>query len=378
MMNGGITPLIKRGFFCNDSSIKYPFKKDTISVRMLMLIALVIPGIVIKFCDSYLRKLIKGGPTSAIKIRLQSDDFQEDGRRSFGMKNLEKIVNEEEVVATIHHQTDHEIERDNSEDYKEQKEATIGSEESVEGSDDAGENDCAEDKPMIPLGAADVSLQTRHRIVRATDKKPEEQDDNRFTGNFIAVPLNRDQNSGSSSKLSLKLRRTFGDFQLFLFGFCTTMLFTGIGKITCGRFRPHFMQRCQPDVDCSKSIDDTKYVMEFTCTNSQLTSKDMSYITTSWPSGHAAVMFYSMTYLIFYLAGVAFVMERVSRAKRPLASVLVFNSIYVLLIGLAGYIAATRVTDYHHHALDVFSGVLIGFSIALVLTRSIPIRSGLH
>lgn len=318
LMNGDIRPLVKRGFFCNDSSIKYPFKKDTISVKLLMLIALIIPAVVIKFCDINLQELIKNGPNIYIP----------------------KIAN-----------------------HKRRK---------VSGDSEELNAEEAEEQELM-----DLQSPTRRRLV-TNGKDLDNELPASTSDTFTAVPLDRDEDADGSSRLCLMIRRTFGDVQLFLFGFCTTMLFTGIGKITCGRFRPHFLQRCQPNVDCSSYPDDSPYVESFTCTNSELTSRDMSYITTSWPSGHAAIMFFSMTYMIVYLNRFTLTKFKLSTSRQPrVRSPLLFNGLYVLMIGLAGYIAGTRISDYHHHTLDVFSGALIGFSIALALIRSSPMRISL-
>jgi len=79
-------------------------------------------------------------------------------------------------------------------------------------------------------------------------------------------------------------KRMFDDRQLYVFGFATTALFTGIGKVVCGRLRPHFMQRCVPNVNCNLPENVYRYIEEFECTGN-ITSRDVSYITTSWPSG---------------------------------------------------------------------------------------------
>ena len=43
--------------------------------------------------------------------------------------------------------------------------------------------------------------------------------------------------------------------------------------------------------------------------------------------------------------------------------------IYVLMMGVAGYISMTRISDYHHHPLDVLSGSIIGSIVALLLSK---------
>lgn len=88
----------------------------------------------------------------------------------------------------------------------------------------------------------------------------------------------------SSTMMGLQSSRNFTDTQLYLFGFATTALFTGIGKTTCGRLRPHFMQRCKPDIACGAVDNLHRYIYDFQCKN-ELRSRDITYISTSWPSG---------------------------------------------------------------------------------------------
>lgn len=288
--------MVQRGFFCDDASINYPYKQETIDLKTLMFIALILPGLIINICDRFLCKLLTN---SAYQV---SDAGFTKKRR--------KASDNSEIV-----------------------------------------HDSEEEQVMISR----PNLITRRNPVINEDV---------------------DERSSNTTRLGFRriniLNRAFGEFQFFFFGFSTTMLFTGIGKITCGRFRPHFMQRCQPDVDCASLVNANKYIEVFTCSNSQLGSRGLSYIMTSWPSGHASVMFYSMFYLAIYLNTVIPAIVQLSslRVKRGFDPLILY-AIYVLMLSLAGYIALTRVSDYHHHPLDVFSGSVIGSLIAIALAKSL-------
>lgn len=177
LLNGDVTPLVRRGFFCDDSTINYPIKTDTIDLKVLMLVGLVIPSLVIKCCDMQLIKLLS---FSALPLSSDSDNL----------------------------------------------------------------------------------LRKRKQNIKRT---------------FLIA----------ASKF---LKRPFGECQLFYFGFASTMFFTGLGKVTCGRMRPHFMQKCQPNVDCTLKQNRNRYIEDFNCTNTNLRSRDFSYITTSWPSGKFIVI----------------------------------------------------------------------------------------
>lgn len=212
LMNGDIKPFIRRGFFCDDSTINYPYKQETIDLKMLMLISLIMPGLIIKICDILLCRLIADltyhgelGTNFARKRRKVSDNSE----------NVFDIEAEEEQVMIKH--------PDNI---------------------------------------------TRRQLVIN-----EVVDDRNIKNTRLAF------------KQATLLNKAYGEFQFFFFGFSTTMLFTGLGKMTCGRFRPHFIQRCQPDIDCTSSANANKYIEEFSCSNNQLGSRGLSYIMTSWPSG---------------------------------------------------------------------------------------------
>lgn len=244
-MNGDIKPVNKRGFFCDDTSITYPFRKETIDLKTLMLVALIVPGLIVKFCDNWLKKTMSNlnqvgrRQTRKAKKRRKSDDVID--------------VEEEELIAV-------------PDDMKRRQLVS-------------GENDSVSD--------------TTNKSKRNDD----DNDDDEANGEvnlFTRIPLDSDEESKRTTKTEPSqdgvdiLQRNFGEFQIFFFGLITTMLFTGIGKVTCGRLRPHFMQRCIPDIDCSSKENANKYIENFVCTNSQLRSRDLSYITTSWPSGKSS------------------------------------------------------------------------------------------
>ena len=173
----------------------------------------------------------------------------------------------------------------------------------------------------------------------------------------------------SNSKLSLSyfpkdLQRTL----------CTYMvtgglvhLATEITKAYVGYLRPFFYEHCQPSEDFS-----------------QYTNPDYSEdIRRSFPSGHASVAFATMTLFSLYLDGrfgvrsaamvvphdgkhndkeyrkLVAVMTTTPTRRQRLVSVL-----SLLPIGLALYIASSRIVDNAHFPADVMAGSLIGFGIA--------------
>lgn len=326
LMNGDFHPFVKRGFFCDDSTINYPFKIDTVGIKTLLSAAVLVPALAIKYCDTKLRRLLQR--RRSLSMQTRSNSLPKKQRKISGeVKDMdvegERLIN----------------------------------------SDMTNNND----------------VKRRHNCLDASSKSDDEslaQDGSDMNDDLVQVPLDdSDKNERAQAEQFKEVieahyfRRKFGEAQLFIFGVATTMLFTGIGKMTVGRFRPHFLQRCQPDIDCSHKSNMYKYIEDFTCTNRNLRERDISYIATSWPSGHASLSFFSAIYLIIYLHSVIPVIMQLgsARMKRGFEPLLLYAS-YVFMLGSAGYISLTRISDYHHHPTDVFSGCVLGTIIAVALS----------
>ncbi|XP_067003181.1 phospholipid phosphatase 1 isoform X3 [Anabrus simplex] len=100
----------------------------------------------------------------------------------------------------------------------------------------------------------------------------------------------------------LWIRRWCHAVSVFLFGAAVTKLLVDSAKYTLGRLRPHFLNVCLPDVDCNKpDITQHDYIDNYECTGSDMELiKDARM---SFPSGHAALAFYSATFTIICAAG---------------------------------------------------------------------------
>lgn len=220
LLNGGFSPITKRGFFCNDPTIQYPVKTDTISFKLLLVFALLLPMIVIKLCDKLLKGMIHSSYVRSERRRKISD--MQDDPTSTDQKLFE-------VRARI----------------------------------------------------------TRRLVVNDDEDAEEEQNLCKVCDSSDEEPRLVNQEK-SIEKCVTKRSEGFSDLQLFLFGFATTAFYTGVGKMTCGRLRPHFMQRCIPNISCSLPENQNRYIEDFECTNN-LRDRDVSYITTSWPSGKFAM-----------------------------------------------------------------------------------------
>lgn len=322
-MNSGLAPSIRRGFFCSDSSIRYPFKPDTIGVKALFSISLILPAIAIKFCDVFIKRLCAEYIFNRSRKRQDITDIKAELN--------DKLTSENEQLLF------------ESNNQQKRKQLLVNEDES----------------DRVGLRSDTISQSAEDHVDGDSDDLEK----------FSHVSLSSE--TEGPNDLDSSLTKPFGDCNLFLFGYCVTMFLSGLGKMSAGRLRPHFFSRCIPNVDCKSVNNMETYIEEFKCTNSHLKPRDYTYITTSWPSGHAAVMFYSMIFTIIYLNNVLPLISLVratNKLHRQFNHLLPFAG-YSLMVGLALYVSLTRVSDYHHHPTDVLSGSIIGAVIALLLAR---------
>jgi len=115
----------------------------------------------------------------------------------------------------------------------------------------------------------------------------------------------------------------------------------------CAFCRPHFFETCKPDA--LLTCKDGTFVQNYSCMNKQASSFDIIDSSQSFFSGHAAVCFYSCTFIAWYLQ---------KRIKSR--NVLWLPLIQALLISLAYFGSISRVFDHRHHAIDVTVGSIVG------------------
>ncbi|XP_075161099.1 putative phosphatidate phosphatase [Haematobia irritans] len=172
----------------------------------------------------------------------------------------------------------------------------------------------------------------------------------------------------------LRMILTFHDSLLpFLFGYGTVCLIKELTKVTLGRLRPYFFQVCNPRLDDGTTCDHFKnhgiYIENYDCYNTMGDSFTGNYqslvhdtMRTSFPSGHATLMFYGMGFMVYYL-------HRFSKILRSHGLNL---GLFVPLAQCMGILAAwfvtiTRILDYKHHWSDVVAGSLLGSSVAMAV-----------
>ncbi|XP_070566088.1 phospholipid phosphatase 3-like [Ptychodera flava] len=136
---------------------------------------------------------------------------------------------------------------------------------------------------------------------------------------------------------------------LYLFGAALKFLFVLLGKRMGGRLRPHFLDTCKPDYSLFNCSD--RLIEGDVCTGDD---KEIQDARESFPSGHAALAFYSMVFSAMYIE--ARLRWRSARLVKP------FLQGWLLLIAFA--CALSRVYDNRHHPSDVIWGSIIGILLA--------------
>ncbi|PWN21753.1 acid phosphatase/Vanadium-dependent haloperoxidase [Microstroma glucosiphilum] len=133
-----------------------------------------------------------------------------------------------------------------------------------------------------------------------------------------------------------------------------TLTVTTCVKISVGRTRPDFIDRCQPPVG---AVDPVPYGLnsEAICT----TSLDSALIKDgfrSFPSGHSSAAFAGLTFLTWFLAGHFHLFG--DRARVWVSWIVATPPLGACLI------AISRLMDNRHHPTDVIAGAILGAVVA--------------
>ncbi|KAL2347642.1 hypothetical protein Fmac_001642 [Flemingia macrophylla] len=149
------------------------------------------------------------------------------------------------------------------------------------------------------------------------------------------------------------IRKDVYDFHHAILGLLFSVLITAVItdaiKDGVGRPRPDFFWRCFPD---GKGVFDP-VTRNVRCTGDKSVIKEGHK---SFPSGHTSWSFAGLGFLSWYLSGKIKAFDRRGHVAKLC---IVF---FPLLV--AAMIAVSRVDDYWHHWQDVFTGGLIGLTIA--------------
>lgn len=132
-------------------------------------------------------------------------------------------------------------------------------------------------------------------------------------------------------------------------------MFLALVKCWYGAHRPLFINLCQPSaVNCTVGT----LVTDYHCTNPNLSGKQRIEISTSFPSGHAALATYFSTFVILLLH---FRFQRQRRIRLKF----VVPVIQGLFIIWAFFCSISRITDNYHHPHDVLFGFIFGLAGAV-------------
>ena len=190
-------------------------------------------------------------------------------------------------------------------------------------------------------------------------------------------PSDEKQNEDGSKETKSKCQWLIRISKLiFSLAWCmaATMMITSVIKSIVGSLRPHFMAVCNPDVDCSKYSNDV-YILNYTC----LANKNYESLETinearrSFPSGHssvsAAVMGFNILYIQLRYKDLIFRENLYRIIGLDMCTVYLRLFLQILCIGVACFIAMSRVMDYYHHMIDVAAGFLLGSLIGLWVSQ---------
>lgn len=146
---------------------------------------------------------------------------------------------------------------------------------------------------------------------------------------------------------------------IYIVAFGLTMMCTDLIKRYCGNLRPVFYDLCQPDAAYES------------CTTANEENAKSARL--SFPSGHSSTSFCGLTLLSLFLHsrfGVPSINRRLqgqseatTSSKDPLQYRLI-SLLALIPMGVALFIAASRVTDNRHFPADVVAGSVLGASIA--------------
>jgi hypothetical protein len=167
--------------------------------------------------------------------------------------------------------------------------------------------------------------------------------------------------------------------------FAYTVFITELLKWTVGRPRPDWLSRCKPDLTKIQSALTGTAVAMFDrsiCTSTDretldegqksflLVTQVVGVSTNTERSGgthsiYPIDTFAGLTYLALFLS-TRFKLF-VPMGRRRTHTFLFFVSFSPMVV--AGFVGATRVSDFQHHGLDVLAGATLGITVALIAYR---------
>jgi diacylglycerol diphosphate phosphatase / phosphatidate phosphatase len=133
----------------------------------------------------------------------------------------------------------------------------------------------------------------------------------------------------------------FSRISFYLFGGALTVVITEFLKLSVGRLRPDFLDRCKPDL------------VSLICTGTEKLVNDGRK---SFPSGHASTSLYIGMFLIFWLWRV----PKVGKIVKSPIGIMMLLGVFCASV----YVAISRIQQFVHHPTDVLAGSFIGLVVA--------------
>ncbi|KAG0299273.1 hypothetical protein BGZ98_010188 [Dissophora globulifera] len=161
--------------------------------------------------------------------------------------------------------------------------------------------------------------------------------------------------------VGLGVRRSPYDFHNGILGLLVSVMlttaFTQVIKVTVGKPRPDFLDRCQPMLNgVSITQDQPLHLWTYdVCSQTDLAVLKDGY--RAFPSGHSSTAFAGLFYISLWLGGKMHIFDR--RGYSLKGVILIVPILAALLI------AISRVQDYKHAAIDVTWGSIIGIIFAV-------------
>ncbi|KAI8508915.1 Phospholipid phosphatase- protein type 5 [Branchiostoma belcheri] len=163
------------------------------------------------------------------------------------------------------------------------------------------------------------------------------------------------------------LRRLVKFTGLHLFGGCSALVLCGLGQVMTGSLAPYFLSVCSPNYTLlpvvSASPDGPScvpatFISDDICAGK---AEDIYSARRSFPSLHATLSWYAAVFMALYASSALCL-----RGTRLIQPLLVMG-----LLALAFLSAASRVTEYRSHAVDVLGGSVLGAAIAVYLSVAV-------
>ncbi|GJJ75595.1 diacylglycerol diphosphate phosphatase / phosphatidate phosphatase [Entomortierella parvispora] len=161
--------------------------------------------------------------------------------------------------------------------------------------------------------------------------------------------------------VAVGVRRSIYDFHNGILGLLLSILlttiFTQVMKVTVGKDRPDFLDRCQPMQNGAPILHDVPLQLWSVDVCSQTNKAILKDGMRSFPSGHASTAFAGLFFLSLWMGGKMHVFDR---RGYSLKSVILIVPILAALL-----VAISRIEDYRHSAIDVTWGSIIGIFFAI-------------